>query len=160
MKLASLVSFLVAAAAVAQVQQPPQPPIARQPAPIPTRVPDANVGKSQALPGNYILTLTSTEKDKPVSEMSFVVATPVFNMNPGDLTFAGTINPEEGGSFLIHYNIGMSVPVTVGNSTQYKSVGMGAAVRLRPGDSVQIYKSDERSYKLTLTPLPDQEKKK
>lgn len=142
MKHALLAFFVLSSAVLAQVNPPP-------PTQSPRRIRAINsAGEADAtttLPENYILTLTTTEKDKPVSEHSLVVATPLFNLNPGDLTFSGTINPEEGGSFLVNYSIGISILVTVQNNPQYKTIGMSAAVRLRPGDSVQIYKGDERS---------------
>ncbi len=161
MKLTSFVVCAISAAALAQVPSPGVPNT------LPTinravRVlnSDANAASVQTLPENYILSLAVSEKDKPVSEVSFVVATLDFNMSPLDLTFVGTINPQEDGAFLIRYNIGTSIAVGVGNNTQFKSISMSAAVRLRPGDSVQIYKSDERSYRLALTRLADQQKSK
>jgi hypothetical protein len=154
MKLTFLVFCVLCAAVLAQVPSPG----------VPNRVrmvnSDANAASVQTLPENYILSLAVSEKDKPMSEISFVVATLDFNMNPLDLTFVGTIVPQEDGAFLIRYNIGTSIAVGVGNNTQFKSISMSAAARLRPGDSVQIYKSDERSYRLSLTRLVDQAKKK
>jgi hypothetical protein len=154
MKLTSLVFCIISAAALAQAPSPVVPNRVRMASA------DANAASVQILPENYILSLAVSEKDKPVSEISFVVATLDFNMNPLDLSFVGTIFPQEDGGFLIRYNIGTSIAVGVGNNTQFKNVSMSAAARLRPGDSVQIYKSDERSYRLSLTRLADQGKKK
>jgi hypothetical protein len=154
MKLTSLVFCVLSAVVLAQAPSPG----------VPNRVrmanSDVNAASVQTLPENYILSLADSEKDKQVSEISFVVATLDFNMSPLDLTFVGTIIPQEDGAFLIRYNIGTSIAVGVGNNTQFKNMSMSAAARLRPGDSVQIYKSDERSYRLSLTRLVDQAKKK
>jgi len=157
MKLRSFVFCVFSAAALGQVPSPGVPNPVVRPRPVNF---DANAASVQTLPENYILSLAVSEKDKPVSEMSFVVATLDFNMNPLDLTFVGTISPQEDGAFLVRYNIGTSVAVGVGNNTQFKNITMSAAARLRPGDSVQIYKSEERTYRLSLTRLADQVKKK
>jgi hypothetical protein len=159
MKLTFLVFCVLSAAALAQAPSPgiPNPvPIGR----VRAVNSDANTASVQTLPENYILSLAVSEKDKPLSEVSFVVATLDFNMSPLDLTFVGTINPQEDGAFLIRYNLVTSIAVGVGNNTQFKNISMSAAARLRPGDSVQIYKSDERSYRLSLARLVDQTKKK
>ena len=159
MKHALLTFFALAAVTLAQAPQtslpsvpPPAPDVRR------TRVINPSGSQSSVdLPENYILTLTVAVKDKPASEISLVVASTNFTVSVPLMNFQGTISAGEDGSFLVQYSLNIS---NIDASAQHQMVATAAAVRLRVDEPVQIYKSEERSYKMALTRLADQAKKK
>lgn len=135
---------------VAAAQQPLQPP---------RRVVLPGFAEAAALAENYIVSLTISDKEQVVTEMALVVATAEFAISFPDVksvltNFTGTLIPEESGSVLVRYTIASEIPVSVGqNQIQYKTTSMQASVRLRPGEPVQILKSDTRSCRLSVERL-------
>lgn len=156
---AFLFTLLALSFCVANAQQPQIPVLQRS---IPPRMGTANfTDERPSLPENYLLTLTVLEKEQVVTEMSLVLAAPEFTTNFPDAksaitTFTGTILPEEGGTVLVRYAIGAEVALPVGEGqTQYKSISTQASVRLKPGEPVQIMKTDARSCRLSVVRLAD-----
>src|SRR5687767_8384401 len=97
MRLPSFLLLVVgAAAAVAQIQTPPVP----QPQPQVIRRSNPSNSESTALPDNYVLTVTVSDKEKKVGELGLVVAAADFSADfpDGELTmtsFSGTLTPED-----------------------------------------------------------------
>jgi len=113
-----------------------------------------------ALPENYQLTLNVSDGDKPATELSVIAVTPMFTITgvEPNITFAGTITPEDAGTVLVAYSVSGDVPVrppegAASNTTQYRVVGAQAAARLRLGETLQILKSGTRTFKLTVSKL-------
>jgi hypothetical protein len=156
MKLTFLVFCVLSGAVLAQVS--PQ----AVPAPHRPRIVNSQGSTTaESLPENYILSLTASEKDKVTREISMVVGSPVFGTTVPDLSFTGSISPLDDGTFLVRYSLESSVAVPAGgDSVQYKNISVSTAVRLRPGETIQVYKSELRSYQLSLTRLADQKKSK
>ena len=153
----ALVLFCGLAAAQAQVQSPP-----------PVRVRTIHQQQSQnppldpntALPDNYQLTLVVSDGEKPATELSVVAVTPQFKVDGAEpnITFAGTITPEEAGTVLVAYVVSGDVPIrppegAPSSTIQYRMVGAQAAARLRLGETLQILKSGTRTFKLTISKL-------
>ncbi len=115
--------------------------------------------ESAPLAENFIVSLTISDKEQVVTEMALVVATADFAISFPDVKlvmthFTGTLVPEESGSVLIRYTIASEIPVPAGqNQVQYKTTSMQASVRLRPGEPIQILKSDTRSCRLSVERL-------
>jgi hypothetical protein len=84
------------------------------------------------------------------------LATETFSASAIDpeVGFSGSVEVLENGVVLLRYNLALTHVVTApGNGVQYRSGSVQASVRLRPGESVQIFKSGTRSFDLTLEPL-------
>jgi hypothetical protein len=86
---------------------------------------------------------------------SLVLATETFSASAGDpeVGFSGSVEVLENGVVLLRYNLSLTHVMAPGNGVQYRSGSVQASVRLRPSESVQIFKSGTRSYDLTLEPL-------
>jgi len=122
----------------------------------------------QTLKENYIVTLTITEKDAPVTEYSIVVATLNFSTTFPDsrqntIGFQGTLVADEGGSVLLSYvlnsEVAMQSPAqgtpVVGQPVQFRNYSTQSSVRLQPGDNVVVVKNDTRTCKLALARVAD-----
>lgn len=162
MKRTLLAYFVLSAAVLGQTVPVPQsPPEARRPVRVINSPGPGSGSEITTLPENYIVTLSVTPKDKPTSEISLVVASTSFTVATPGLTFQGSLKAEEDGSFVLQYTLNITVadPAAAPHTLQ-QTVSTTTAVRLRPDEPVQIYKSDDRSYKVALTRVADQGKKK
>lgn len=162
MKRTLLAYFVLSAAVLGQTVPVPQPsPDARRTIRVRNSTGSTSGSETTTLPENYIVTLSVTPKDKPASEISLVAASTNFTVATPGLTFQGSLTAEEDGSFVLQYALNITIvdPAAAPNTPQ-PTVSTTAAVRLRPDEPIQIYKSDDRSYKLALTRVADQGKKK
>ena len=110
---------------------------------------------TDALPNNYQVALTITDKDGQPVELSVVVASTQFTTSLGEqgLTFSGTIVVEDSGSIIISYALGWESPITVGTNTQYKTSATQGSVRLKLGEEVQIIRAATRTARLSIKKL-------
>jgi hypothetical protein len=79
---------------------------------------------SVALPDNYQVTLTITDKNDPPLEVSVVVASSQFTATLGEqhLNFNGSVTVEESGAVVIAYSLGWQTPAPAGNGNiQFQS---------------------------------------
>jgi hypothetical protein len=125
----------------------------------------------QSLPENYIVTLTTTDKDEVVSELALVVATTEFStifpsVKSNVESFGGSLSLEQGGDIVLRYVLTGELLVSAPNQgapnqgpVQYRSLQTRASVRLRPGESVQILKCDTHACRISITRLSDQKGK-
>jgi hypothetical protein len=145
---------------------------AQIPAPLrPSSQQGANAA-GEVLPENYLLTLTVSDKDQLVTELSLVVASADFKAEVADpvITFTGTLTPDDKEGILMSYGLGTQVavpsqvlttqppsgaPVTTSSSIQYRSSSVQATVKVRVGEPLNILKSGTRSYKLTISRLSE-----
>lgn len=147
MKHIILASILLPSILIAQSPQPiairPQPPrLSQTPA--------------DALPDNYQVLLTLTDKDKQPVEVSVVVASTQFNASLGEqnLTFSGFVTIEDSGSMLIAYALGWQTQApTDNNNVRYQSSEAQGSVRLKPGEEVQIIRAGTRTARLSIKKL-------
>ena len=136
----------------------------------------------EPLPMNYLLTLDASDNDQPITELSLVVATADFATDfihpigaqatvtvPTSLTFTGTLSVQEDGSVLIRYTLSCEVAVPTNTQTtkspngeqvtnssiQYKRSSTQASAKLRLNEPLQILKSGTRTYRLTVSRIPD-----
>ena len=136
---------------------------AQNDAPTIPRPPRLPVSSDNAAPshldGNYVLTLTSTEKDQPGRELSVVVATPTFSTSSVQpiVTFSGKMFPQEGGVFQLDYQISgtVALPTTKGpantfTNVEYRSITTVSSVLLHLGEPVQIIKDGDQTYTLKI----------
>jgi hypothetical protein len=150
MKLVLLAAWLSLLCAVALAQQP-QPPL-----PAVTRRPGFPINDSKPLPDNYQLTLKTIGQDKNASEFSLVLSSADFKADFPDAksnisTLVGTLTPEEDGTLVFRYALGSELMITNGDNKSYKTMAFQSTVRLRPGEPVQIVKTDLFSIELTIS---------
>ena len=141
--------------------------------PLPARATVSQPGNDSAkpLPENYQLTLNVTEKDKPATELSMIIATADFKAETAEpsMTFTGTLTPEESGAIIVRYGLGVQVAVNsepspvpspgfVGpprvGATQFKNIAAQASVRVRLGEPLNILNTANRVFTLTVSLLP------
>ena len=130
--------------------QAPQPFPIRQPMPPGSQTP------VDALPDNYQVTLTITDKDGQPLEVSVVVASTRFSASLGDpsLTFSGLVTVEDSGSIIIAYALGWDTPVPAGKDTvQFRSSSTQGSVRLKLGEEIQIIRAGPRVARLSIKKL-------
>ncbi len=126
---------------------------------------------------NYLVTLSATENDKPLSEMVIATARPEFKADSFEptLSFSGTLVPLEDGTVLVSYHLTAEIAVTVAihqaatpsnensaaknTAIQYKSQTAQAQVRLRLGEPLNVLRTGARTYRLTVSKLPQNEVK-
>lgn len=137
--------------------------LAQNDAPTIPRLPRPVISQDNAAPahldGNYVLTLTATDKDQPAKELAVVVAAASFNVSSAQpaTTFSGKLFPQEGGLYEVSYQLGSDVAVPTGKSAnggfeniQYRSVSTVSSVLLRLGEPVQIIRDGDRTYTLRI----------
>jgi hypothetical protein len=150
---------LISTAAFAQNAETPVAPPRRLPVPM---VSASAENGAEFLPDNYLVRLVVAEKDQEKTELSVVVATTTqFNASAVDttLSFIGMLVPQENGVINVRYTLNIQVPVTEGSSNSFRSSACSSSVRMRLGETVQIFKSGAMSYKLTVSKLAaDKEK--
>ena len=132
-------------------QSPPPAAVARLPRPI--LVSENSVPQSEALPDNYQLTLTLGDDHGQVVDLTLVVASKQFRATLGDqgnLTFAGTLSPDDSGGMLIAYTLEWQNAIERGNSTEYRSSSTGGSVRLQMGKEVPILRVGNRTARLSI----------
>jgi hypothetical protein len=144
--------------------------------PIPQRVRALNPQNqspelTEAFAENYLVTLSVTDNDKPVTELVIATARAKFSANtvePG-MTVEGILAPLEDGTVLVTYVFGaeVAVPTSVqqtvtpsgepgvvrNTSIQYKTQSAQAQVRLKLGESMNVLKTGQRTYRLTVSKL-------
>ena len=143
---------LISTTAFAQNSEGPAAPV-RRPVPM---APISSENGAEFLPDNYLVKLVVAEKEQAKTELSVVVATTsAFNASALDTTlnFGGSLVPQENGVMLVRYVLSIQVPVTEGPSSNLRSSSCNASVRMRPGETVEIFKSGTMSYKLTVSKL-------
>jgi hypothetical protein len=123
----------------------------------PPRPPQAHVaqGSGEALPDNYQLTLTLSDKDNP-REVSVVVASRQFATqisDPPALVFSGTLTLEDGGALVVAYVLNWETVILNGTSTQFKPSSTQGSVRLKPGEEIQILRAGNLSARLSIKQL-------
>lgn len=119
--------------------------------------------KTEHLDGNYVLTLTSSDKQQVGKEMSVVVATPLFQTTSSQpiVTFSGIVHQQEDGTYLVDYQLSAQLPVTtesagLPNGTRtytnvtYQNSSTKSTVLLHLGAPIQIIKDGEHTYLLKL----------
>jgi hypothetical protein len=124
------------------------------------------------LPENYILSLTVTDKGKPATELTLVIATSQFSADAAEFTLnmSGTAAQQDDGSILVRYSFAEQIAVSVQNglpvvpeatttSIQYKTRSVRSAVRLRVGEPVVVLKDGSRVYQLSISRLNEGSKK-
>ena len=136
----------------------------------------------EPLPANYQLTLELSENDQPTAELSFVVASTEFTTDwvqpiderakaavPTVLRFTGSLALQEGGFVLVRYKLvaEVAIPTEVNGSIkatgerisapsiQFKTNSTEASAKLKPNERFQILKNGSRTYRLTVSPIPD-----
>ncbi|MHA3772436.1 hypothetical protein ACXR0O_12955 [Verrucomicrobiota bacterium sgz303538] len=163
MKLRFLLICSLPTIALAQVA--PRPAILPRP-----NLPPPVEQQGQVLSDNYLLMLSVADAEKPVSDLSIVVATPEFRIDAAQpaITFSGSLTPQEDGSVLVRYTVGSEIAVTTqtetgqlpgagapvqNTSVQYKTSAAQASVKLRLDQPLQILKSGSRTFRLTVSRL-------
>jgi hypothetical protein len=146
MKSILLAAVLLPSILIAQIPQPmPMRQMVQRGIPAPT----------DALPDNYQVTLTITDKDGQPIEVSVVVASTRFNASLGDqhLTFEGAVAVEDSG-IVIAYALGWETlsPPAEGN-IQSRNSSMQGSVRLKLGEEVQIIRAGTRVARLSIKKL-------
>ena len=145
MKLLLLATILLPSILIAQIPQPmPMRPVVQRGTPVPT----------DALPENYQVTLTITDKDGQPVEVSVVVASTRFTALLGEqhLTFEGTVLVEDSG-IVIAYALGWETLSPVAEGIQSRSSSMQGSVRLQLGEEVQIIRAGTRVARLSIKKL-------
>ena len=153
MKQIILAAILLPCFLFAQTPQPIQVRTAGSP---------SNQTSGDALPENYQLTLSITDKDGKPVEVSIVVASTRFTAALGEvgLQFAGSVVVEDSGSLLITYQLGWETPFPTGKDTvQFKPSTAQGSVRLKVGEDIQIISAGTRNAHLSLK-KPDSSKVK
>ena len=118
---------------------------AQQPlAPVPPSAP-VRAAEADPSPANYVLTLTAEDKAKPDTDVSLASAGGSFQTSFSDgvhqyfTSFSGSLAPWANGLVFVQYN---------GNSVH-------GSVVLRPGaPPFEIFKTGDRSYKLSISRIP------
>jgi hypothetical protein len=115
--------------------------------------PDMPQAQFCALPDNYEVTLTLTEKDRDPVEISIVIASTQFSasVESESLTFAGTLRLEPGSEVALGYQLAWQPP-SVGNSSNSPE-SVQACVRLKLGQQVQIFRAGARTAKVSIQKL-------
>ena len=111
---------------------------------------------SDALPDNYQIMLTVTDKDGQPLEISVVVASTQFSATLGEqnLSFSGSFAVEESGSIVVAYVLGWQTAITSnGGNTQYYPSSAQGSVRLTLGEEIQIIRAGPRIAKLSIKKL-------
>lgn len=130
-----------------------------QPIPIRPPAPPMSPGSqipADALPDNYQVTLTMTDKDGQPIEVSVVVASTRFTASLGDpsLTFSGSVTVDDSGSIMIAYALGWETPIPSGKDTiQFRPSSTQGSVRLKVGEEIQIIRAGSRVARLTIKKL-------
>ena len=150
-----LLTFTVSSIAQSDQQQPF--PVQRQ------RVATGN-GETVPLKANYVVTLSSKEKDKAPYILSFIVATKRFNASTGDtlLNFAGELIEDNETSLLAVYSLSIKTAIETTTETtpsgspmmkniQYVDSGVGGSAIIAIDKPLRIFASGNREYTLTIS---------
>lgn len=125
-------------------------------------------GETVPLKANYLVTLSSKEGDKPVYNLSFIVATNRFNASTGDtfVTFSGELNEDKENSLLAVYTLAIKTVVETASLTtisdqpsaqataksiSYVSSGAGSSAIITLDKPLRIFSSGNREYTLTIS---------
>lgn len=111
---------------------------------------------ASALPDNYQVTLTVTDKDSPPLEVFVVVASSQFNASLGEqnLAFSGSVTVEDAGSLVIAYSLGWETQITgAGGSIQSRTSSTQGSVRLKLDEEIQIIRAGSRTARLSIKKL-------
>lgn len=167
MKTSLLVLTILATTALAQSPVPPQPVRRIQPM-SQHQTPEL----SEAFADNYLVTLSVSDNDKPVTELVIATARAKFNANTVEpsMTLEGLLTPLDDGTVMVTYAVGaeVAVPISVqhtsnaagepgvvrNTSIQYKTQSAQAQVRLKLGEPLNVLRTGSRTYRLTVSKLP------
>ena len=167
MKTSLLILAIFATAALAQSPVVPQP--VRRINPFPQ---NQSPELTEAFAENYLVTLSVTENDKPVTEMVIATARAKFSANTVEpsMTLEGLLTPLDDGSVLVTYAVGAEVAIPVATqqsvsaagepgvvkttSIQYKTQSAQTQVRLKLGESLNVLRTGQRTYRLAVSKLP------
>jgi hypothetical protein len=155
-----VLALLILSTTVRADPPPPERPRVRA-------LPNSQFGDSgQSLSENYIVSLTITDKEQVISELSLVVATAEFSTTFPDAraniaTFLGTLSLEEGGDVLLRYTLNAEIAAPAPNQepVQSRTLQTRASVRLHFGEAVQIFKCGDRGCRLSISRLSEQKPK-
>lgn len=168
MKTSLLIFAVLTAAALAQSPVPPQRVRTIQPF-----QQNQSPELTEAFAENYLVTLSVTENDKPITELVIATARAKFSANTVEPSFTleGLLAPLDDGTVLVTYVFGAEVAVPVATqqsvpasgepgvvkstSIQYKSQSAQAQVRLKLGESLNVLRTGQRTYRLTVSKLPE-----
>lgn len=126
------------------------------PAPNRVRVPAVEPA-TEALPANYQIALSVTDKDGGTTEVSTVVASSRFSVSLGEpsLTFVGTLAVAEGGEITMNYTLGWETLIAAPNTpSQFRSSSVQGTVRLKEGEELIILRAGPRTAKVSVAKLP------
>ena len=143
-----LVLILLLISPMALAQMPGQPIL-------PGQQPVNNTG--DPLSENYQLTLTVSDKEKQVANLSLAVGSTTFQATSADPTinFSGSFKPQKNGTLLVQYFLSASIEVTRyqqnGSSTSFAQGGSSGTIRLQLDKPITILKDGSRSYILTVS---------
>ena len=150
MKYILLAAILLPSVLIAQSPPPPQRFPVRQVQPGQAQTP------TDALPDNYQVTLTITDKEGQPMEVSVVIASTRFNVSLGEqgLTLQGAATVEESGSIVIEYALGWTTSFpSANNQAEFRQSTTTGSVRLKLGEEVQIIKAGSRVARLSIKKL-------
>lgn len=141
---------MTSSASFAQIPPPTSPGVSAVPR-LPVRAVDSNE-TDEKLGGNYVLTLVLKDKETEVWALGMVTATRSFNSSTAQpsMSFNGRLVPQEDGAFLVDYQLGRSVAISNGGSTEYRNAATKSSVLLRLGEPVQIIKDGNQVVTLKL----------
>jgi len=149
--------------------------LAQQPQAVPVRrinLQNQSPQLSEAFADNYLVTLSVTENEKALTEVVIATARPEFKADSFDptLVFSGSLAPLEDGTVLVSYQLAaeIAVPVTTQQSLpasgepgavkttsiQYKTQSAQSQVRLKLGEPLNVLRTGQRTYRLTVSKLP------
>ncbi len=104
-----------------------------------------------------VCALRASGEERSVGKLSLVLATDQFSVSTFDpeIVSSGSVEVGEDGTILVRYHLGLSAanPTAPPGGVQDRTASVQASVRLRPGQTVQIFKSGSRSCELKLAPL-------
>ena len=170
MKTSLILLAVLTSAALAQ-QPAITPPTRVRAVSQPPQIQGSDVAEAFAV--NYLVTLSVTENDKPVTELVIATARAKFSANTVEPSFTleGLLAPQDDGTILVTYVFAteVAVPVatqqTVGasgepgvvktTSVQFKTQSAQAQVRLKLGESLNVLRTGQRTYRLAVSKLPE-----
>ena len=162
MKTSLLIFAVLTAAALAQSPVPPQRVRTIQPF-----SQNQSPELTEAFAENYLVTLSVTDNGTPVTELVIATARAKFSANTVEPSFTleGLLAPLDDGTVLVTYVFGAEVAVPMATqseggavkstSIQYKSQSAQAQVRLKLGESLNVLRTGQRTYRLTVSKLPE-----
>ena len=125
-------------------------------------------GEVISLKANYLVTLSSKEKDKAPYILSFIVATNRFNASTGDtlLTFAGELTEDSEASLLAVYSLSVKATIETTSETtppgtptmrniQYVDSGVQSSTIMSLDKPFRIFTSGNREYTLQISKVEE-----